>query len=342
MPRSWIYFCVSLIFILQCSTDQRQQPDLSSITLQSNVIRFDQELNRLDTLDFEQSFRAFWPKYQSFNEIYFKNILGINSDSIPLIASIVRNMVTHSSNQYLQGIVDSIYPDKEVFDPLLESFARLKHFLPEWEEPNIYAFISEFGIANFLFDDEGRDGLAIGLDFYLGNRIPYKQIDPSNPAFSEYITRTFNRDHLVTKAIRAIVSDIIQSPPQNQILDQMIYEGKILWSIEQLVPSAPDSIIHEYTREQMEWCNTNEFEIWALLIEENILYSNDFRKYNKLINPSPTSPGMPAESPGRTANFSGYKVVSSFMRQTDSDWPTLYQTDAKTILAQSRYKPKRS
>lgn len=341
MPRLLIILCFYIILFSQCRNDQYQSPDVSAIELNGSLIRFDQALSRLDTAQIDQSLSAFWPKYQKFNEIYFKNILGINSDSIPIIADITKNLITHSTNLYIQNIVDSIYPGLEVFEPLRQSLKLLKHYLPGWEDPNIYTFISEFGLANFIFNDEERDGLGIGLDFFLGDRIPYKQIDPSNPSFSEYLTRTFNKEHLITKTLRTIMDDLIKSPNQNQILDPMIHEGKILYTISKLVPIAPDSIIHEYTDHQMKWCNENEFEIWAFLIEENILYSNDFRKYNKLINPSPTSPGMPKESPGRTANFSGFKIVSAYMDETNVSWQTLFETDAKTILSKSKYKPKR-
>ncbi len=341
MPRLLIILCCYLIFFSQCKNDQNQSPDVSTIELNGDVIRFDQALSHLDTTQIVQSLLEFWPKHQRFNDIYFKNILGINSDSIPIIAEITKNLITHSTNQYIQQIVDSIYPGLEVFEPLKQSLKLLKHYLPGWKDPNIYTFISEFGLANFIFNDGERDGLGVGLDFFLGNRIPYKQIDPSNPSFSEYLARTFNKEHLTTKALRTILDDIVKAPTQNQILDPMIHEGKILYAISKLVPDTPDSIIHEYTDRQMLWCEENEYEIWAFLIEENILYSNDFRKYNKLINPSPTSPGMPKESPGRTANYCGFQIVSAYMDQTKVPWHTLFETDAKTILSKSKYKPKR-
>lgn len=339
MHRLCWYFLIFILFI-HCQSDEKT-PDTSSIELSNKIIRFDHEVFKMDSTKSIQDFEAFWDSYRPFNEIYFQNILGFNTNDPAQLKQLTFNLISHPTYQLIQSKVDSIYNNNLFLEEIQKSFKYLKYYIPNWQEPNLYTFISEFGVAHFIFQDSERDGLGIGLDFFLGSSIPYHLIDPSNPAFSIYITRTFDKEHLTTKTMRAVLQDIYPEQNYSQVLDYMIYNGKITYALSKLVPEAPDSIIHEYTSSQMQWCIENEYEIWAFLIDDNVLYSSDLRKYNKLINPSPTSPGMPKESPGRTANFAGYNVVKAYMQNTDSSLEKLLNTDSKTILGKSKYKPKR-
>jgi uncharacterized protein YjaZ len=53
--------------------------------------------------------------------------------------------------------------------------------------------------------------------------------------------------------------------------------------------------------------------------------------------------GMPLESPGRTANYTGYQIVAQYMElfPAISLEELLKTTDAEKILKASKYKPKK-
>lgn len=55
-----------------------------------------------------------------------------------------------------------------------------------------------FAYQGFIFDDNGADGLAIGLDMFLGGKFPYSILG-TKKMFSNYMTRTYNKDHLYKK-----------------------------------------------------------------------------------------------------------------------------------------------
>jgi hypothetical protein len=82
--------------------------------------------------------------------------------------------------------------------------------------------------------------------------------------------------------------------------------------------------------------------MWAHFLKEELLYSTDFQKFRKLVDYSPSSPGMPPEAPGRTANYMGLKIVEAYMRRyPDLGLQGLTELqDAQYILEQSRYKPR--
>ena len=241
--------------------------------------------------------------------------------------------------------VDSVYGDfqteKQAFE---QAFKYMKYYFPDKQTPDIYTFISEFSLQKFLFEtDVNQEGLALGLDMFLGADYPYAQFIPNNPAFSSYLIRRFNKEHLVKRSMGALVEDIIGGNQGSNLLEKMIHNGKKLYILDQLLPYTPDSIIIEYTQAQMEWVEDNEVEMWAYLLKEDLFYESDINTINKLVNPSPNSPGMPKEAPGRTANYLGWKVVAEFMkRQPNYDLIKLInERDAQKILNLSKFKPRK-
>jgi hypothetical protein len=62
---------------------------------------------------------------------------------------------------------------------------------------------------------------------------------------------------------------------QKTLLDNMIFNGKILYLLDAMLPETDDSLIIAYKNSQLEWCKTNEAFIWAHLLENKLLYSTD-------------------------------------------------------------------
>ena len=113
--------------------------------------------------------------------------------------------------------------------------------------------------------------------------------------------------------------------------------------MDHLLPYTQDSIIIEYTEDQLNWCDENQIQIWAYFLKEDLFYETDNNKINKLVNPAPNHPNMPPEAPGRTGNYIGWKIVEAFMqRQPDMTLSDLVAyEDEQKILEISKYKPRK-
>ena len=81
--------------------------------------------------------------------------------------------------------------------------------------------------------------------------------------------------------------------------------------------------------------------MWAYFLDENLLYSTEWQKVRKYVDYSPSSPGMPPEAPGRTANWIGWKIIESFMKRNPevSMQELVGMMDAQELLDRSKYKP---
>ncbi len=326
-----------VLVLASCGNDKVVVPDVSGIDGSFSLFRVEQEMMSADTNDVLASLE----KYPAFSQIYLRQIMGFANNQNENLRGFVNDdniNLLYQATQIQYGDFDDLAKEFET------AFQLYKHYFPERDVPNIYTFFSEYGIQRFLFsDEEGRDALGIGLDLFLGADYPYAQFIPNNPAFSDYLIRRFNSDHLVKRCIGALAEDILGKNVGNTLLEKMIYNGKKLYIVDQILPYTQDSVIMEYSKEQLEWVEDNQVEMWAYLLKEDLFYETDNNKINKLVNPSPSSPGMPMEAPGRTANFLGWKIVEAFMeRRPEYTLGMLRQeVDAQKILNLSKFKPRK-
>jgi len=329
----WFFGLLIGLTLYSCKEDALTIPDT----------HIDLTLNRTENLAFGNNFEALKSSYPAFGELFYTQIVPIRQDDPQVIDEEWQSFKNDPFIRELKAKVDSLFSD------FSQEEKSLKYGLNNAQQvgiidqiPKIYTFVSGLAYQCFLFDDDENEGIGIGLDMFLGDAFPYEQLAPQNPSFSRYLSRTFNKEHITKKVIETIIADRIGDVKGNTMLDHMIHNGKSLYLLEQLLPAIPDSIIQEYTAEQLDWCESNQQPIWASFIRDDLFYETDVRKFNKLVNPSPGSPGMPDVAPGRTANFIGSKIVSAFMSKNPNlslNDLILWQ-DSQEILDKSKYKPR--
>ncbi|MFT4534070.1 MAG: hypothetical protein ACJA1A_002159 [Saprospiraceae bacterium] len=339
------FIIIATMFLISCGGDSEEPiPDVSEIELSNKVVRFEQLMAGLDTNNLAEEVQKLNSSYPQFYSVYFRNVLPFDIETADGFLSNLKGYLSDKRIQELQDTTVIVFEDFAIvtLPKLNHAMKMMKHYFPKFIAPNFYTFVSEYTYQQFLFSDEGRDGVGIGLDMFLGADYPYKQLDPNNPAFSRYLTRTYNKEHLPRKITEILIGDLIGRAPGSRLLDHMIHNGKRLYILDKVLPTTPDSILLEYTSAQTKWVKENELSMWAFYFDENLFYESNAMKINKYINPSPTSPGMPDAAPGRTANYIGWKIVDAYMNKTESTLEELINIeDAQKIMDESRYKPGR-
>ncbi|MCU0346875.1 MAG: hypothetical protein MUC59_08015 [Saprospiraceae bacterium] len=319
-------------------------PAVSGIPVEVKLRRFEQDLFQLDTNDMAPGLAKLEADYPDFAPIFFGQVLGSTDSTIAPEGhqQYMRGFVTHPAVRKLYDTCQVVYPDlKWLEKDFAQAFQFFKyHFPTQALSGEVVTYVSEYTIGGFLY---GENAIAVGLDFYLGEGYPYQNYNPSNPNFSQYLVRSFNRDHIVAKSMRMLVQDLLGPAKGSRMIDHMIHNGKELYILDQLLPYAPDSVKFEFSQPQVDWCNENEKNIWSYFFSEKLLYSTDFNTFRKFVEYSPNSPGMPEEAPGRTANWLGLQIVKAYMEKNPKT--TLEQlltlTDAQFIMDKSKYKPAR-
>lgn len=333
-----------LLLFSACESDKGKHiPDVSHISVDTDLRRFEQDFFSLDTNNLSNSIEAIKNKYPEFGKIYFDNFLNIPfEDSLSKVhAKFINGYVYTALSRHLRDTCQIVFGDmndlKKEFD---QAFQYFQYYFPNEPIPTVTTYISEFTLANFIYQN---NALAVSLDFFLGAQYPYREYNPGIPNFSNYLIRSFNKDHLVAKTLKPLVQDLLGAPTGDKMLDAMIHNGKEIYILDQLIPYAPDSVKTDYSQEQLEWVVSNEMDIWVYFISENLIYSTDWGTYRKFVEASPHSPGMPPEAPGRTANWLGWQIVKKYMdRYPETTLEELIAIkDAQLIMDKSKYKPKK-
>ncbi|MBK8518312.1 MAG: hypothetical protein IPL55_19125 [Saprospiraceae bacterium] len=341
--KSSLLILLSLV-IITTGCKNEAAPDVSSIKVSTAIIRTEQDLQRASDI---ADITALTFKYPAFYKIYMDEILGFkgtkpDSQIIDLQSfikdTLVNDIIIKTNHKY---------PDfSKIKSETDQMFRFLTYYFPDKSKhlPDIYTFVSEFGYQIFIFeDDSGRDGIGLGLDMFLHPDVDYKMIDPDNTNFSDYVTRSWNKDHIVKKIADLYITDILGDAPGHRMIDQMVHNGKALYLTKLLMPATHDSVITEYPLPKLEWCENNELEMWSFFLDNKLFYESNPAKIGKYLNPSPDSPEMPPLAPGRTANYMGWQIVKAYMQRYPDTTPAelIALNDAQLFLEKSKYKPSR-
>ncbi|HMT30846.1 MAG TPA: hypothetical protein PKD91_16365, partial [Bacteroidia bacterium] len=234
-------------------------------------------------------------------------------------------------------LTDSAYKSVDDINSGMELFLKHhKYYFPDKALPSVVTYISAFNYAVITTDSV----IGIGLDMFLGPQIEYYP----RLGVPRYLFTKFSREYIVPSAIKAwFQSDYDQGAVKNELLSQMVYQGKLLYYIQAMAPDLADTLRTGYTAEQLKWCEANEANIWSFFIENKLLFNSDPAEFSKFVNDGPATNGFPKEAPGKIGAWVGLKIVNAYMKNNDkiSLQELLLEKDAQKILEDSKYKPKK-
>lgn len=349
---NWLY-CLSILpimLIASCHSDKATNiPDVSDIHVDLRVTRFEQLLLEDTTMDAVR-LQKLLDEYPAFSKVYFDHVMPmeddiiVNADRETRLKNILY-WIHQPGTRWLYDTVQQIFPKLEKVEKDLQSaFTYAKYYFPDKKTPVIYTTVSDFGYFPFIYsEDTLTDGLGISLEMFLGDTFPYMKYTGMNNAFSDYLTRSYNKDHIVSRTLDVWVDDLVGPPSGQRLIDIMINHGKKLYIMKSLLPETHDSVIIDYPLQKLKWVEDNERNIWYQLSTQDMLYETSMRKIQKFVGPAPTSPGMPAQSPGNTASWLGWKIVQAYMKKRpETTLPQLIAIeDSQVVLDQSGYRPPR-
>jgi len=329
------FLCAFTIF--SCKQDKR--PDVSKINLTIKVQRFEQDLYQGRNKNPQETDRLLAKKYGAFYADFITQMVGNpNLTGVEVLESLYKGNAYHDLNRE----VDSIYPKlNQIEDKLTQTFKYIKYYYPKAQIPRFISFLSGFAYQIPI----GENYMGIGLDMFLGkNSKFYPALLKSIP---KYQSNRFEPAYIVPRITEEYAKeDLFKSNDEDQaLLSQMIYHGKILYFMDQVLPeNVSDTTKIGYTGRQLAWCKQFEGNIWGVLLENDLLYNSDFRKIQVYLTDGPFTPGLgdKGESAPKLGVWIGWQIVKKYMIENPE--VTLQQLmldqDAQKILTKSKYKPK--
>lgn len=325
------------IFIQSCDhTSNKVLGSKSESSVDIEIKRFEKDLFNMNQEQIDTNIVFLKKKYGEFYNVYFLQIMGFGTDKNQGFKYIVSDFINNTDFKTLVKDCDSVYNVdrmKKLESDIEFVFENYQKIFPNDTLPQVTTFVS--GFSNGIVNTNGYIG--IGLDLFLGSDYKfYPSLD-----FPEYLTRRFTPDHLVPTLVKGMVNSKFEMEPKNQsLIDQMLYQGKLLYFMKLMLPDTPDSLLIGYTSAEIKWAEENEANIFQLLVSED-LFSKDVLKYRKYTDEAPYTVNLTADSAPRIAWFAGWKIIDKYMDENKniSIEELMNEQDAQKILSLSKYKP---
>ena len=218
---------------------------------------------------------------------------------------------------------------------LTDAFKHFRYYFPNESLPRVVTDMSGYNYSLVYYDST----LAISLEMYLGSKYSYYAM----LSFPHFKTMHMTKDYMVCDAVYGWLESIFKpNEDKNDMLSQIVHEGKIMYALDAMLLKVNDTIKIHYTRKQIIWCKENEFNMWAYIIRNKLLYSTDLSDIAKFTDDGPfTSYFNHDLSPSRTGFWLGWQIVKTYMKNNPNvTLPQLMaENNADKILRESGYKP---
>ncbi|MCF8301879.1 MAG: hypothetical protein K9I94_01285 [Bacteroidales bacterium] len=310
--------------------DPLKEVDVSGVEMKPvSIKRYEQDIFSVNREKLVTELRALKRKYPFF-------LAGNLEDTLNIIQ--IKEYLNDSLLNELYDDVSQQYKDvSELESTLTSAFKHIKYYYPAFEPPKVYTYVSGLDYKHPVIYADSV--MLIALDNYLGS--DYKTYRKLN--LPKYRIRRMRKDFIPTGCIKEIAFTYLPENNDKTLLDHMIKAGKILYFTDAMLPKMPDSLKMEYTPQQMEWIGNNEGNIWAYLIEKELLYTRNSQSINKLMVDGPFTSTFSQKSPARIGEWVGWQIVKKYMRGNDkATLSEMMQNDnAQAILKRSNYKPEK-
>jgi len=328
--RLSVFLGMACLFVA-CQSN-KLKVDVSDIELEVNIERFERDLFELKK---EGSLKELKKTYPRILKLYSEKVIGLGQVENLNFSTYLNKFLTDSTMNLVVNRIDSIFPnlDKQE-EELSEGFKHLKYYYPKAEIPKLFSQLSGFNQS--IVVDEGLIGVS--LDKYLGEDCDFYAL-LRRPV---YLRENMTPNRVAQDILLAYgLTEFPFKPQRQNLMEQMIYQGKVLYFLQALLPEKAEQDIMKYSTEDYQWCVDNETQVWAYLIEQKHLFSTHASMARNYINDAPFTTGMPQESPGRIGTWIGLQIVKSYMaKHSEISLPDLMSNnDYAAILRESAYQP---
>ena len=309
----------SLIIMSACSNSK--SVDVSDIKIEAELVRFDSLFYNTENIEQLISLKKYYP-------------LMFPSETVD---TVWMNKINNIEEQDVYKKSVTVFGDfKKQYSEIVDVFKHVKYYYPEFKAPDVYTITSDFHYQYRVLYTPER--LFVSLDMYLGAD------EEEYEMFPQYLVSSMTKDRIKVDVAGAISRNIVALDRfDRSLLSQMIYNGKLLYLSQKLIPSASNELLIGYQKEQIEWCETNESYIWTYMVKNKLIYNSDDKLAQRFIDVAPFTKfylEIDQKSPGRVGVWLGWQIVNSYMDNNDVSLNELMANkDAKDIFKKSRYKP---
>ncbi|MDQ2721495.1 MAG: hypothetical protein M3Z26_17295 [Bacteroidota bacterium] len=346
-----IFILLLTIFIFISCNSKKNIPDVSSIKINLETERFEQDFFVMDTNKIEKSIKSLLQKYPEFLPDYIANILGLDMDSLLISGNAQHQAIRLFIHDY-QAIKDSSDLQYKNFGKVTSEIKKglqfVKYYFPQYPLPkSVITFIGPIN-SNFetSFGTQGdiltTHALGIGLTLHLGSNFSFYKTPEGEEQYPDYLANNFDAAHIPVNCMRNIIDDLYHDKSNGKaLIEQMVERGRRMYLLTQLLPHTPDYICMGYTQKQMKDAYKNEAVVWDFFLNNDLLNNTDQNIIKTYIGESPKTQELGEDAPGNIGTFSGLQIVKRYMEKyPEAKLPDLMNAEPREIYDKAKYKPR--
>ena len=320
----------SLLFLMCSCSKNTKDVDVSESVVSVDMRRLDLEMSQCNSAEEVETVLARHPALVSSFVQYgiMPNLKVMSFEFLKLISS-GQELFSAVSNELSE--VDDIELELE------DAFKHFKHYDNNFKEPVLYWIISGYG--GFSVDAKDSTVVIIGSEYFLDDKVKFF---PRREEMPYYLYKYYDRDHLSSKVVKRLVKGLYAEVNQKDqsLINSMIYWGKVLYMTEHILPNIPDSILVEYTADEILRVEANRKETYFHFVENQLFYKEDQNSKLKYVDRRPNTNELGDKAPGRIGQYLGWDIVRSYMKHNDvSLMELMSDTDHRQIFEKAKYKP---
>lgn len=337
--KNKVLYCTGFILLLLAAcTEKRYKVDTDSVQVPVHFAYLYTEILPEDgKTSPDEVLGKLKNNYPALSRGYLEEILQLGHPDTPFTKV---NLAGFLADPYIKETRTAIYktfPDtKAIEKEYTDALKRYSVFTPQAVVPSVVFSYNGFNYAVVALDT----CMLVGMEMYLGEKFSgYTGLN-----WPDYIRQRRNPELMVPETLSGwLMTEFPKDNKSATFIDEVVYRGKIMFYLQHLLPGRDEKDLFGYTEQAFNYALENEGNIYGFFIEKQLFYSEDKREIIKYTEEAPFAAGMPRETPGRIAWFTGWRIVSSYMKNHED--VTIDQLmrnhDYKTIFTQSKYKPKK-
>ena len=330
--RKYIYLLAPLFFIISCNKSTKSV-DVSKIDVKVSLSRIDLELPNCEN---REDVSKLLSKNKSFVDAF------IHYGIFPNETVMSNELLAMAHDEKVKELFDEVgkeYTDVSDVELQIKGlFQHIKYYFPKFNEPIIYMVMGGFGgfDANYMDDKT----IVLGMENFLSNKERYFPPRETTPF---YMHKHYTRKNIPTKLSNMLAQFEFANFDEKDktLVNSMIYWGKIYYFSEYMLPLTADSLIIEYTADEMARVEANKKETYGYFAKNDLLFNEEKAAQTKFVAPRPTTNEIGDKAPGRIGRYLGWEIVRAYMRHNPE--VTIEQLmkniDHKSIFRKAKYKP---
>jgi hypothetical protein len=332
----------SILLISLCFASCRKNPyrvSISSIKADIEIKRLEKDLFTMNPEEITVRLPELKKKYGTLLQL-FSYAINTGDVNDPSFGDFLARFCTDKQNNDVFKLTMKLYPELTSVERNLEdAFRHYKYYFPDKVLPEVFSCITGFNAS--IITMSGEPALGIGLDKYLGADCEYY---PGMGIYT-YLSARMKPEYIVPDCMYGWGSSLWDFTSMNysadNVLAEMIHEGKLRYFVRRMLPEAKDEIIFGFTPEQMKFCRNNEGQMWQYLVENDLFFKTDQFTIRKLVGDAPFTSYFTNESPGRAAVWLGFRIIESYMNKNKgtSLESIMKDINVQEILEKARYNP---